>query len=113
MARLAEKRKQPDVVERELRRAIELAPKSAGRLIEFAKYLARQGRHVESDQAFARARKAEPSSRQVLYAQAEAYVDGRRNLAGARRLIEEYLNGPLTPDDPPREDALKLLEKAR
>ncbi len=113
MARLAEKRKQPDVVERELRRAIELAPKSAGRLIELAKYLARQGRHGESDQIFARARKAEPASRQVLYAQAETYVDSRRNLADARRLIEEYLKGPLTPDDPPREEALKLLEKAR
>lgn len=85
MARLAEKRKQPELVERELRRAVELAPKSAGRLIELAKYLARQGRHSESDQTFAQARKADPSSRQVLYAQAESYIESRRNLDSARR----------------------------
>jgi tetratricopeptide (TPR) repeat protein len=113
MARLAGKRKQPDVVERELRRAVELAPKSAARLVELAKYLARQGRHSESDQTFARARKAEPASRQVLYAQAETFIETRRNLAGARKLLEDYLQGPLTPDDPPRDEARRLLEKAR
>lgn len=113
MARLAEKRKQPDVVERELRRAVELAPKSAARLIDLARFLARHGRQDESDRTFARARKAEPSNRQVLFAQAETYIGSSRNMADARRLLEEYLKGPLSPDDPPREEALKLLEKAR
>jgi len=113
MARLAERRKQPDIVERELRRAVELAPKSAGRLIELARFLARQGRIPESEQALARARQAEPASKQVLYAQAQIYVEGRRNLEDARRLLEEYLKGPITPDDPSREEALRLLEKAR
>lgn len=113
MARLAERRKQPDIAERQLRAAIELAPKSASRLVDLARYLARQGRHRESDQTFAKARKAEPSSKLVLYAQAETFIEARRNLAEARALLEQYLTQPLTPDDPPREDALKLLEKAR
>lgn len=113
MARLAERRKQPDIAERQLRAAVELAPKSAGRLVDLARYLARQGRHRESDQTFAKARKAEPASKLVLYAQAETFIEARRNLAEARALLEQYLKGPLTPDDPPREDALKLLEKAR
>jgi len=113
MARLAERRKQPDVAERQLRRAVELAPKSAHRLVDLAKYLARQGRHGESDQTFAKARKAAPSSKHVLYAQAETYVESKRNLVQARVLLEEYLKGPLTPDDPSRGDALKLMEKAR
>jgi tetratricopeptide (TPR) repeat protein len=113
LARLAERRKQPDIAERQLRAAVELAPRSAGRLIDLARHLARQGRHRESDQTFAKARKAEPSSKLVLYAQAETFIEGRRNLAEARALLEQYLQGPLTPDDPPREEALKLLEKAR
>lgn len=113
MARLAERRKQPEVAERQLRAAVELAPKSAGRLVELARYLARQGRHRESDQTFARARKAEPSRKQALYAQAEVLVEARRNLAEARTLLEEYLKGPLTPNDPPRDEAIRLLERAR
>jgi tetratricopeptide (TPR) repeat protein len=112
-ARLAERRRQPDAAERQLRRAIELAPKSAARLVDLARYLARQGRHGESDQLFARARKAEPASKHVLYAQAEVYVEARRSLTEARKLLEEYLSGPLTPDDPSRSEALRLLEKAR
>jgi tetratricopeptide (TPR) repeat protein len=113
MARLAERRKQPDIAERQLRRAVELAPKSALRLVELAKYLARQGRHSESDQTFAKARKAAPSSKLVLYAQAETYVESKRNLDQARFLLEEYLKGPLTPEDPSRDEALKLMQKAR
>ncbi len=113
MARLAERRKQPDIAEKQLRRAVELAPKSAHRLVDLAKYLARQGRHSESDQTFAKARKTEPASKQILYAEAETYLESNRNLDQARVLLEQYLKGPLTPDDPSPDEARKLLEKVR
>jgi hypothetical protein len=47
-----------------------------------------------------------------LFVRAEAYIQQKRNLNDARRLLERYLASPLTPDDPPREDARALLSKA-
>lgn len=113
LARLAERRRQPDIAERQLRRAVEIAPKSVARLVDLAKYLARHGKQSESEQLFAKARRTEPASRQVLYAQAEVLIETKWNLSEARRLLESYLSGPLTPDDPPREEALRLLGKTR
>ncbi len=46
-----------------------------------------------------------------LYQQTE-YEQARRNLDVARKLLEQYLNSPLTPDDPPRSEAQQLLKKA-
>jgi hypothetical protein len=39
-------------------------------------------------------------------------VKGRRNLGTAKKLLEAYLQAPLTPDDPSREAAQRLLERA-
>jgi hypothetical protein len=47
-----------------------------------------------------------------LFVRAETYIQQKRNLNDARRLLERYLASPLTPDDPPREDARALLSKA-
>ena len=110
-ARLAEKDKKLDVAEREWRAAAEAAPNEAGRLIDLARFLARQARHAESDAAFEQAQELAPESVQLKFQRARTYVDAQRNLDQARTLLEEYLKSPLTPDDPPRSEAQKLLQK--
>ena len=109
LAQIAEKRKQYESAEAHLRRAVELAPKQAGRLIDLARFFARRGRIQEADRTLDAAAEVAPGSPKVLFARAELYVNTRRHPQEARRLLEQYLQSPLTPDDPPREEARKLL----
>jgi tetratricopeptide (TPR) repeat protein len=111
-ARISEKRKEYDIAEQQLRRAIDLAPNQVGRVIELASFLAKLGRYQESDQAFSQAEKISPDSPKVLFAQAKTYVESGRNLPKARELLKRYLQCRLTPDDPPRAEAERLLRKA-
>ena len=111
-AQLESKQKRYDVAEAELRRAIQLAPREVGRLIDLARFLADRGRIKESDEKFSEAAKLAPNSPQFLFARAETYIHQKRNLQDAHRLLERYLASPLTPDDPPREDARALLSQA-
>jgi tetratricopeptide (TPR) repeat protein len=111
-ARLAEKQKEYDTAEERLRTAVELAPRQVGRIIDLAKFLASRGRYEESDKAFQQAEKVAPNSPKVMFARASTYIRERRNLPEARRLLEQYLKSQLTPDDPPREEAERLLKKA-
>lgn len=111
-AQLESKQKRYDVAEAQLRRATQLAPREVGRLIDLAKFLADRGRIKESDEKFNEAAKLAPNSPQFLFARAETYVQQKRNLQDAHRLLERYLASPLTPDDPPREDARALLSQA-
>lgn len=111
-ARLAEKKKEFGSAEEHLQRAAEMAPKQASRLIDLARFLAKQGRYQESDQSFRKAEKIAPNSPQVIYARADTYIEQGRNLAAARKLLKRYLEAQLSPDDPPRADAEKLLKKA-
>jgi Flp pilus assembly protein TadD len=112
-AQLDEKRKQYKRAEAHLRRAAELAPKQAGRVLDLARYLANRGRVPESDAMFTEASKIAPDSPRVLFARAEVYILQRRNLADARRLLELYLKSALTPEDPPRARAQELLKQIR
>jgi tetratricopeptide (TPR) repeat protein len=112
-ATLAEHHKQFSSAEEQLNRAIEAAPLQIGKLIDLAKLLARQGRFQESDQTVARAEKIAPNTPRLLYATADLYIHSGRHLDVARSLLERYLASQLTPDDPPRSDAEKLLRKAR
>jgi len=112
-AKLAEHHKQFSAAEEQLHRAIEAAPQQIGKLIELAKLLAKQGRFQESDLTVARAEKIAPDSPRLLYATADLYIKSGRHLDTARALLERYLVSQLTPDDPPRSDAEKLLRKAR
>lgn len=112
LSQIAERRKQYDLAEGQLRKAAELAPKQVGRIIDLGRFLARRGRMSDAEKTFQLAAKADPKNRQVLYAQAEAYIDSGRDYAKARQLLEEYLKGPLTPEDPSRDEARKLLERA-
>ncbi len=111
-ARMAEKKKEFVSAEEHLKRAAELAPKQASRLVDLARFLARRGRYQESDQSFGKAEKMAPNSPKVLYARADTYIQEGRNLETARALLERYLKAQLTPDDPPRAEAEKLLKKA-
>lgn len=111
-SRLAEKRKEYGSAEEQLRRAADLAPQQVGRLVDLAKFLAKQGRIQESDQSFQRAATIAPDSPTVLYERASTYIQQNRNLNAARDLLKRYLSTKLTPDDPPRYEAEKLLRQA-
>ena len=109
-ARLAEKRKAFPQAEQFWRQAAQLAPGQAGRFVDLAKFLARRGRFSESDEEFERAAKIAPDNAELKFERAKTYVEAKRNSALARRLLDEYLKSPLTPDDPPRTEAEKLLK---
>jgi tetratricopeptide (TPR) repeat protein len=111
-ARIAEKRKQFRSAEEQLRRAIDASPERIGRFIDLARFLAKQGRFLEADQNIARAEKIAPNSPKLIYAKADLYVKDSRNLEVAKHLLKRYMNMPLSPEDPPRSDAAKLLKQA-
>jgi len=111
LAQLAEKKQQFDRAEEHLKRAVELAPRQVGRVIDLARFFARHGRLTDAERALEQAERIAPGSPKVLFARAELYVQTRRNPQEARRLIEQYMQSPLTPDDPPREEARKLLDR--
>jgi tetratricopeptide (TPR) repeat protein len=112
-AKLAENRKQYTSAEAHLRHAIEAAPHSVGRLIELARFFTKQGRYQEADQSLAKADEIAPNSPKVIFAKADLYIKGKRNLTLARQLLQRYLSSELTPDDPPRIEAEKLLKQVQ
>jgi len=112
-ARLAEKRKDFNSVEEHLRRAIDASPTRVGRFIDLAKFLARQGRFQEADQSIAQAEKIAPDTPKLVYAKADLYVKHKRNLQVARKLLEQYMSMSLSPEDPPRSEAAKLLKQVQ
>lgn len=111
LAQLSDRRKQYDSAEQHLRSALELAPRQAGRFIDLAKFLATRGRAKESDALFAEAEKIAPENPHVLFERAQTYIRANRNLDEARRLLQRYLQSPLTPNDPPKSEAQALLRK--
>ena len=111
-ARLAEKQEDFKSAEQSLRTAVAAAPDKAPYLATLAKFLARQGRIAESDAVFAQVEKSAPNSPQIWFAEAETLIRQKRNLDTAKRLLQRYIQAPLTPDNPPREEAEKLLKQA-
>ena len=111
-AQLAERRKDYAAAEAHLRRAMELAPAEPGRVVDLARFVAKRGRLAESDALFEQARKMEPSLPRVAFAEARVDIENQRNLEKARELLRLYLHARLTPDDPPRQEAEKLLRRA-
>jgi tetratricopeptide (TPR) repeat protein len=110
-AKLAEKRKEFSKAEQHLRRAIEIAPHQIGRFIDLARLLTKQGRIQEADQSIAHAEKIAPNSPKLMFAKADLYIKNKRNLDQARELLRRYMTMSLTPDDPPRSQAEKLLKQ--
>ena len=111
MAQIDDKRKEYDAAEEHLRRAVELAPKQAGRVVALAKYLAKRGRVAESEAMFDQAMRLAPHDPKLLFERANTYIQEQRKLGEAKQLLERYIQSPLTPDDPPRERAEALLKK--
>lgn len=112
LAQIAEKRSDYTAEETHLRRAIELAPGESGRLVDLARFLAKRGQLEESDRLFAQARKLSPEKPGVAFAEARTDIENHRNIEEARKLLEGYLQSRLTPDDPSRQEAEKLLRRA-
>jgi len=112
-AKLAEKRKESGRAEEYLRRAIELAPQQVGRFIDLARFLVKQGRFQEADQNFERAEKIAPNSPRLMFARAETYVKAHHNLEVAKELLTRYMSTPVTPEDPPKSEAAKLLHQVQ
>jgi tetratricopeptide (TPR) repeat protein len=111
-AQVADRRKQFDSAEDHLRQAVELTPRKVRRLLDLARYLAKLGRIPESEAAFNRATELAPDTPMVRFARAQTYIEQKRNLDQARALLQQYLRSNLTPDDPSREQAEKLLQEA-
>ena len=80
------------------------------RSADLAKFLARRSRFSESEEAFDGAAKLAPDNAELKFERAKTYLESKRNLDLARRLLEEYLKATLTPDDPPRAEAEQLLK---
>jgi tetratricopeptide (TPR) repeat protein len=112
LALMADRRKEYRDAEEQLRRSADLAPRQVGRLVELAKFLARSGQYEKSDAAFRQAEQVAPQNASVMFERARTYILGKRNLKIARELLVRYLKAPLTPDDPPRSEAERLLKQA-
>lgn len=112
LARIAEQRKEYHTAEAQLHRAAEVAPRQVGRLIDLARFLAQRGKQSESDAVFLQAAKVNPNSPSLLFARAQTFIEQGRNLDKARALLEQYLRAELTPEDPSRDEARKLLKVA-
>ena len=110
-AQLADRHKEYDTAERHLRSALEMAPRQAGRFLDLAKFLAGHERGKESEALFDEASKLSPANPRILLERARAYIRDGRNLPQARKLLERYIESPLTPADPPRAEAQALLKK--
>lgn len=110
-AKLAEKQRDWKAAEQAYRRAIELSPEQVGRLLDLAAFLARVGRWDESEVWFERAEKLAPGEPKVWFRKAECWVLAGRKLAEARQLLKRYLVAELTPADPPRWEAERLLRR--
>jgi len=111
-AQLAQKKQDYSNAEDALRRAMDAAPRQVGRVLDLAKFLANQGRTKESDAVFAKAEREFPNSPRVWFAKANVLVKQKRNLHEARELLQRYLDSPVSPDDPPKADAERLLRQA-
>jgi Flp pilus assembly protein TadD len=111
-AKLAEKRKEFRSAEEQLRRAVEVSPHAVGRVIDLAKFLAKQGRFVEANQSLAKAEKIGPNEPKVIYAKADILIQQKQDLDVAKDLLKRYMNMKLSPEDPSKADARKLLKMA-
>ncbi len=110
-AKLAQKRKEYASAEQQLRQAVAVAPHSIPQLIELARFLANQGRTGDSDAVLQQARSLAPESPQIWFARADIYIKANRKLDEAKDLLRKYVQASLTVEDPPRQEALRLLKQ--
>jgi tetratricopeptide (TPR) repeat protein len=104
-AELAQKHQQYEAAEQHLRQAVAVAPHEVGHLIALARFLANQGRTGESDAVFQQAQRVSPNAPRVWFAKADVLIKQKRNLSEAKMLLRQYVQAPITVDDPPRQQA--------
>jgi tetratricopeptide (TPR) repeat protein len=110
-AKLEEKRQQLPKAEQRLRQAIAAAPHQVGHMVALATFLANEGRTRESDDVFLQAEKVSPGNPAVLFAKADTLIRHNRKLDEAKLLLQKYMQVPVTVDDPPRDEAARLLKQ--
>jgi tetratricopeptide (TPR) repeat protein len=110
-AQLAQKHGEFRTAEQQLRQAVAIAPHEVGHLIALAKFLAKQGRTGESDAVFQQAEKVNPNAPRLWFARADVLIKQKRNPSEAKMLLQKYVNAPITVDDPPRDEAYRLLKE--
>jgi Flp pilus assembly protein TadD len=108
---VADKKKEYASAEEQFRRAAELAPRQVGRILVLARYLANHDHVKESDALFEQAARMAPNNPRVMFDRAATYIHENRDLDTARKLLEQYMQSPLTPEDPPRVRAEAMLKK--
>jgi tetratricopeptide (TPR) repeat protein len=113
LAQIADKQKEYKDAEEQFRRAMDLAPKQVGRVVDLANYLSKRGKYQESEAVFSLAEDIDPNNPKLMFERAKAYIESKRNLDKARALLVRFLNSPLSPDDPSRREAEQLLKQAR
>jgi len=113
LGRIADSRKEYKDAEEQFRRAMDVAPRQIGRVVDLANYLSKRGKYQESEAVFSLAEGIDPNSPKLMFERAKAYIQSKRNLDRARELLVRYLNSPLSPDDPSRREAEQLLKQAR
>ena len=111
-AELADRRKQFDTAEDQLRHAIQIAPHEVDRVLDLARYLAEHGRIQESESAFDKAQRLAPNLPRVWLARARVYVEQKRDLNRARALLTQYLQSSGADGGPARKQAQELLKEA-
>ena len=111
LAQIAEKRREWGSAEEHFRNAMEMAPHQVGRVVDLARFLSKRGRDQESEVLFAKAESIAPNQPRIMFERASAYIRANKNLSTAKLLLQKYLQAPLTPDDPPRAEAQRLLKQ--
>ena len=79
--------------------------------MDLAKFLSKHGQIAESEAVFAKAEKVAPNNPKVMFERAQTYIEGKRNLDKAKQLLQQYLKANVTPDDPPKTEAEKMLRQ--
>ncbi|MGA8030526.1 MAG: hypothetical protein WB992_25565 [Bryobacteraceae bacterium] len=110
-AKLDQKRNEYQTAEQHLRQAVAAAPRGTGHIVALAELLATEGRTRESDALFLQAERIEPAAPQVWFAHANTLIKQKRNPDEAKLLLERYLQAQVTVDDPPKDDAMRLLKQ--
>ena len=110
-AKLAQHRKEFGTAEQRFRQAVAIAPQQVSHLIALARFLATQGRISESDAVFVQAENSAPNAPTVWFARADTFIKQKRNYDEAKLLLHRYVKASVTVDDPPKEDALRLLKQ--
>lgn len=108
-ARIAEKKKDFDTAETEIKQAVQDSPGAAGPWMSLANLYQRTGRFDQMEQAIERATAPNLNRPDVLTRAAELLIKSNRNPSRAENLLQRYLSSPNPSEDAPVFKAHYLL----